>query len=242
MKFYYSVRFYISPQKKRNREEFTPLRLKVWITTTQSYLYCPTDIKVTPLQWSAFSSDGTPTASALPKLAKRVTRWREAANLVLAYAAANKRLDTLTSEEFGRKTEGVKTLMELNQEQKINQPIVLFSTPMQVATCVGCIFRDTKQCAAPWNYEQQNEFATDAAAFNGLCSMRVNEDANYQPNPKRPPQPYPDEKLKEAAELRYKQIKNMADIIDTKMLEFASLYETNEDFKNKINKYFKGEY
>lgn len=181
----FSVRFYIRTKQSKRGEELTPLRIKVWVGATKSYLYMPTDIQVTPWQWSAFASDGTPTTAADPKLAKAVDRYHKAATMVISSAIVNNRINTLTSAAMKMRVDGVKTRMEANEKSGANQTIMVFAAPSNVPTCAGCAFGGDK-CRAPWIYDFEADTAPDLAAFNGLCRMRVEAATKqYQPTPGR---------------------------------------------------------
>ncbi len=189
----FHTRFYIRTKQSKRGEEFTPLRLKVWVSATKSYLYLSTNLSVSPWQWSAFASDGTPGTSADPKLAKSVDRYRAAVSLVVSSAIVNNRIHAITSADFKSKVEGVISRMEANERSGNNQTIVVYASPNDVPTCAGCVFRSSV-CRAPWSYQQERDFAPEAAAFNGICRKRVSGGL-WQPNPNKPGEPMPERLL-----------------------------------------------
>jgi hypothetical protein len=171
----YSIRFYIRINKKQRGDTLTPLRLKVWITDTKSYLYVSTPVSVTPNQWKAFDTEGNPGATADPAIAREVDTYRAAAQLVLSSAIVNNRVSTLTSEYLKRRVDGVVGRMKANKEHGVNQPIMVFCSPKDVSVCEGCKYRNDV-CAAPWSFGAlEADTAADFAAYNGACRMKQQE-------------------------------------------------------------------
>lgn len=110
----FRVRFYIRPPRKGRSYTPTPLRLKVWISATKGYLYLSTNAAITPRQFSAFASDGTPSQNADPLLKKIVDTYRAAVQFVICGAIVNGKITTLTSQELEIRVESVITRMEAN--------------------------------------------------------------------------------------------------------------------------------
>jgi hypothetical protein len=96
----YSIRFYIRINKKQRGDTLTPLRLKVWVAATKSYLYSTTTIKVTPNQWKHFNPKGMSSITADPAIAREVYAYLAVAQLVVSATIVNNRIMTLTSDEF----------------------------------------------------------------------------------------------------------------------------------------------
>lgn len=190
----FSVRFFIRPRHKVGTptDTLTPLRLKVWIGATKRYLYLSTNAEITPNQFKAFASDGTPSKVADPELTRIVDLYRMATHYVVSGAIVNNQIDNLTSALLQSRVEGVITRIKANQKTKHWQKIIPFASPNHIGVCRGCIFAST-ECRAPWIYQREADQAAEYAVYNGLCQNRcVKTDRGYmfQPNPNYEPKPF----------------------------------------------------
>lgn len=169
----FSVRFYVRTTKTQGGDSPTPLRAKVWIAGTKSYLYFSTKVTTTKRMWADFSTDGTPSAGADPDLVKSVDFYKTAAQLVMSSAIANGRLELLTSEILTLRVQSIVALLEKQlKNPDITTPILIFTTPRNVPTCADCIYRGGDAfCKAPWQTDAEKDMATDLALYNKKCSM-----------------------------------------------------------------------
>lgn len=169
----YLVRFYIRISQTQRGDTPTPLRLRVWIGAQKRSLYATTETTITPRQWAYFDTEGNPKPGAEPRLIREIDSYKTAANLVITAAVERGRIDSMTSQEFKRRIDGVKTRLDLNNKQEKQWPIKPLATPLEVETCANCVFRGI-ECRAPWSYTAEADSAPEFAAFNGMCPKRVN--------------------------------------------------------------------
>lgn len=174
----FTVRFYVRTTKTQGGDSPTPLRVKVWVSDTKSYLYFSTKVTTTKRIWADFSTDGSPSAGADPALVKVVDAYKAATQLVISAAIANDRIKELTSEQLSLRIDAVVAYIQKQQQDKSHHPLLVFTTPLNVPTCEDCKFRATT-CKASWKNEDETDIAPDLALYQRVCLKReLNEDAD----------------------------------------------------------------
>lgn len=164
----FTVRFYVRTTKTQGGDSLTPLRVKVWISGTKSYLYYSTKVSTTKRIWADFASDGTPSPGADPTLTKVVDTYKTATNLIVSSAIANDRIKELTSEQLSLRIDAVVAYMEKQQEEHPQRPILVFSTPHNSPFCMECCHCGTK-CKAKWQSEDERDIAPDLTLYGNKC-------------------------------------------------------------------------
>lgn len=166
----FTVRFYVRTTKTQGGDSPTPLRVKVWVSDTKSYLYFSTKTTTTKRIWADFATDGTPSAGADPVLVKVVDAYKMATQLVMSAAIANNRIKDMTSDEMSLRVDAVVSCIQKRQADGFARPILIFTTPQYVPTCKECLFCGAT-CKAKWDNALLSGIASDVALYNGQCSM-----------------------------------------------------------------------
>lgn len=173
----YTVRFYVRTTKTQGGDSPTPLRVKVWVSDTKSYLYYSTSTTTTKRIWADFANDGTPSPNADPALVKVVDTYKTATQLVMASAIANERIKEMTSESLSLRVDAVVTYLKMRQDHKNLPPLLVFTTPINVPLCQNCIHCG-EVCSAKWDSKLQASTASDVALCKSTCPKRkAKEDA-----------------------------------------------------------------